>query len=422
MKTLYIFNYQREIPPFMLSQLVTIAKLFDKVYYTSPSLSNRSLVEDDPQYSNIRLLTFNRWVRLKQYFFGLTSPFRPAFWKNIRDLGLSFANLKNTMKSYFCIAGMEAVTKKRLKRSVREGDVCVMAAWFDICAIATSRAKRRHPEIEAESFAHAFEIDAARDRYSYRAFAEEKHSLIDRVHFISQVKLDNYYKSLAHKHIKERYGDKVQVSYLGSFNHSDALNPQPETDAPFHIVTCSRTSSEKRVHLMCDTLRHWHGSRVIWTHIGSGTLDEDLKKRANELTANNHLVTVELPGGKRNDEVLEYYKTIPVDLFVNVSDTEGIPVSVMEAASFGIPCAATDVGGTKELVDNTMGWLIPCNFSPKDFCKEIMNYRDSDLSTKTAMRNAAHNIWSKGFNAAKNNKILWNGVIKRMIQNSKNRL
>lgn len=419
MRTLYIFNYQREIPPFMLSQLDTIARIFDKVYYTSPSLSNRSLIENNPQYSNIRFLTFNRRVRLTQYFIGLTSPLRPAFWKKFHELGLSAASCKMLMKSYFCISGIDSVSKRRLKRSINEGDVCVMAAWFDTCAIAASRAKRRHPEIEVESFAHAFEIDAARDNYTYRAFAEEKHSYIDRVHFISRVKLDNYYNSLSHKHIKERFGDKIQVSYLGTFNGLNMLNPSPEPGVPFHIVTCSRTSPEKRLHLICETLSNWQGGNIRWTHIGTGPLDEDLRTLAKKLTDNNPLVTVDFAGGKRNDEVLEYYKTVPVDLFVNVSDTEGIPVSVMEAASFGIPCAATDVGGTRELVDDSMGWLLPCDFSPQDFCRQIMQYRDSDILEKVAKRASAHNIWNNKFNAAKNNDALWRGIIERMTNKQK---
>lgn len=416
MKTLYIFNYQREIPPFMLSQLDTIASIFDKVYYISPSLSNQSLIENNPRYSNIQFLTFNRRVRLTQYIIGLTSPLRLTFWKTLSELGKSAANCKNLMKSFFCISGIDCVSKRRLKRSLNEGDVCVMAAWFDTCAIAASRAKRRHPEIEAESFAHAFEIDAARNNYIYRAFAEEKHSYIDRVHFISQVKLDNYYKSLSHKHIKERFGDKIQVSYLGTFNDLNILNPSPNSDAPFHIVTCSRTSPEKRLHMMCETLSHWHGGRIRWTHIGSGPLDEALQAQTKKLTDSNPLVTVDMVGSKRNDEVLEFYKKVPVDLFANVSNTEGIPVSIMEAASFGIPCAATDVGGTRELVDNSMGWLLPCDFSPQDFCRQIMQYRDADASEKAAKRASAHNIWNTKFNAAKNNEALWNSVIKRMIK------
>lgn len=48
------------------------------------------------------------------------------------------------------------------------------------------------------------------------------------------------------------------------------------------------------------------------------------------------------------------------DIFVNPSYSEGLPTSVMEAASVGLPIVATDVGGTNEIISNMeSGLLIP---------------------------------------------------------------
>ncbi len=38
------------------------------------------------------------------------------------------------------------------------------------------------------------------------------------------------------------------------------------------------------------------------------------------------------------------------DIFVNPSYSEGLGISVMEAASIGLPIIATDVGGTREII------------------------------------------------------------------------
>jgi len=47
-----------------------------------------------------------------------------------------------------------------------------------------------------------------------------------------------------------------------------------------------------------------------------------------------------------HNDVLNYYASNPVDVFINTSSSEGLPVSIMEAMSFGIPVIATNVGGT----------------------------------------------------------------------------
>jgi len=45
-------------------------------------------------------------------------------------------------------------------------------------------------------------------------------------------------------------------------------------------------------------------------------------------------------------------------LFINTSSSEGIPVSMMEAQSFGIPILAMDVGGVREIVGPQTGRLL----------------------------------------------------------------
>ena len=68
-------------------------------------------------------------------------------------------------------------------------------------------------------------------------------------------------------------------------------------------------------------------------------------------------------GQVSNREVISYYMNNHVNLFINVSESEGIPVSIMEAISFGIPVIATDVGGTSEIViDGFNGLLLNKTF------------------------------------------------------------
>jgi len=62
-------------------------------------------------------------------------------------------------------------------------------------------------------------------------------------------------------------------------------------------------------------------------------------------------------GQKSREQIIEMLSV--TDVFVNPSYSEGLPTSVMEAAAIGVPIVATDVGGTREIIEHgKTGWLI----------------------------------------------------------------
>ena len=87
----------------------------------------------------------------------------------------------------------------------------------------------------------------------------------------------------------------------------------------------------------------------MWTHIGEGNLKAKIEKYCSELIPQSNFKFL---GQLTNAEVIDYYLSNNIDLFINTSSYEGIPVSIMEAQSFGVPVIATDVGGNTESVRN----------------------------------------------------------------------
>ena len=102
---------------------------------------------------------------------------------------------------------------------------------------------------------------------------------------------------------------------------------------------------------------------IEWLHFGDGILRNELEEtRLYKTGICQTGITYRFMGHYPNEELLKFYTANKVDLFINTSSTEGMPVSIMEAQSFGIPVIATDTGGVKEVVTEGTGSLLPVDF------------------------------------------------------------
>jgi colanic acid/amylovoran biosynthesis glycosyltransferase len=182
-------------------------------------------------------------------------------------------------------------------------------------------------------------------------------------------------------------------------------------DGIFRIVSCSYVVPIKRVQLILEALQMLP-FKTLWTHLGDGPLLPEIKKKIN---SGGSQLEGFFPGHLKNEEILKFYSENPVDLFINVSKSEGIPVSVMEAISFGIPILATNVGGTSEIVNETLGILISKEITAELIAKKITDFYFLDENRKMEMRKAAYHHWETNYNAATNYE-LFAGFLKTLSQ------
>jgi glycosyltransferase involved in cell wall biosynthesis len=148
---------------------------------------------------------------------------------------------------------------------------------------------------------------------------------------------------------------------------------------------------------------------VKWVHFGDGT-DLDKVKKCIETNTNKNVVC-EIKGRISNTELMKYYSENHIDLFINLSLSEGLPVSIIEAISFGIPVIATNVGGTSEIVNDITGILVDV----KDTSDKIVNQiKLVENKTKFFNREEIRSYFLENFRAEKNYKIF----IKELIKDS----
>jgi glycosyltransferase involved in cell wall biosynthesis len=190
------------------------------------------------------------------------------------------------------------------------------------------------------------------------------------------------------------------INRLGVFNRG--TNPEPQETDRIRIVSCSNLIPLKRVHLIIEALTKVNVP-VEWIHFGDGPLSGKINNLVKTL---GNMVSAHIMGRVKNEVIMTYYATNPIDLFINVSEVEGVPVSVMEAFSFGIPCFATDVGGTGEIVNETNGYLASKDFNISELYNYIKNVRT--LSKTKQLRINARQSWQELCNATTNYQELTN--------------
>jgi glycosyltransferase involved in cell wall biosynthesis len=87
--------------------------------------------------------------------------------------------------------------------------------------------------------------------------------------------------------------------------------------------------------------------------VGAGPLERDLRHSTGVLALDDRVVFA----GSRDDVAT----LMPAfDVFALSSRNEGLPIALLEAMGFGVPCVATAVGGVPEVVtDGREGLLVP---------------------------------------------------------------
>jgi glycosyltransferase involved in cell wall biosynthesis len=190
---------------------------------------------------------------------------------------------------------------------------------------------------------------------------------------------------------------RIQVARLGVLLQQQriAIN----SDLPFKIVSCAFLFPSKRIRLIAEALQHIDFP-IHWTHIGSGDEIEELVRYCSTNEKSN--VQVHFTGYMKHDDISPFYISENFQLFVNVSLSEGIPVSIMEAMSVGIPAIATDVGGTGELVDESVGVLIDRSVSASEIAKHISGFHKLSIETRNSLSAAAIEKIVRQYNGAVN--------------------
>ena len=196
---------------------------------------------------------------------------------------------------------------------------------------------------------------------------------------------------------------KTGLYRLGTEPSAQGSRASP--DGVLRIVSCSNAIAVKRVPRIAEAVKAFAAAhperRVQWTHFGGGP-QLDAVRAASSSNAPANLAT-HLSGAVPNAAVLDHYAHEPVDVFVLLSASEGLPVSIQEATAAAIPVIATDVGGVRELVGSDNGVLLSADPAPAEVVQALEDVLlDDDVLRRRSRRAASLRRWAEGFDAEAN--------------------
>lgn len=162
------------------------------------------------------------------------------------------------------------------------------------------------------------------------------------------------------RYITERFGvPREQLHVVSCGVDVQCFRPARSRPEPGLIVCVARMSPVKNLGLLiraCGRLRD-RGIPFRCVLIGEGRCRPELETLQAELRLEDRL---EFAGALTQDQVISWWQRASVGALT--SHSEGMPVSLMEAAACGVPVVATAVGGIPELVDNgRTGIVVPAD-------------------------------------------------------------
>ncbi len=270
------------------------------------------------------------------------------------------------------------------------------AYWFHDEAIVCSFLVELKVAKMYVSRAHAFDIYEEERQYGIMPYVHFKLKNAKRILTVSQMGANYFIQKYP------QYRSKFIVSYLGTSKRDEALNPVNLSNK-IKIVSCGSIQFRKRINLIYNVLKQV--PNVEWTHIGDGPQKELFFQNISIDTP----IKVNFLGNLKNEDVKKIYSENAFDFFISLSENEGIPVSIMEAISYGIPVISTNAGGCSEIINKKTGVLIPVNFNENELVQMITNIKNTDFNTVEKRKMIAQ-FWQANFYATTNYKNFLNTI------------
>jgi glycosyltransferase involved in cell wall biosynthesis len=284
----------------------------------------------------------------------------------------------------------EAFARHWVPRQVRGDERIVFAStWWGPVTTGFAMAARSLPQLRVVSRAHGFDLYEDRHVPPYQPCRRRALGLAHGIFPDSE---------MGTEWLRRTYSSvpRIDTARLGVVD--PRVTCRGSTDGVLRVVSCSLQVPVKRLDLLIDGLGEAgrSGQRIEWTHHGTGDLQTALEQRARQLPTS---VKWTFAGYSTQAQLYRWYETNPVDVFVNVSKSEGTPVAIMEAIACGIPALVTSVGGNPEICRPENGVRVSANPTAAELGSALIRFAGPE---SRAWRAGSRRVWQERYDAEAN--------------------
>lgn len=325
------------------------------------------------------------------------SFFQKRFYRQLSDiLRLRKNFIKGFLYTLFVCYKANLYSEFLDKKVFIKGEAAIVYSyWYNEICLAAVSLKESYPQYSFITRTHGydlFDFRASANIQPFKRYMDERLSMV--VFACKAAKnyyMEKYNKQDSDKYITSYLGVKPQLPY--------SYNTKKST---INIVSCSNAIALKRIELIIQSLALMDDLQIIWSHFGEGELLDTLKKMAEQLLSKPN-ITYNFYGYLDNEQYIQWIKSHDIQLFITLSSTEGgVPVSLSEACSFGIPCIATSAGGIPEILTNDTGQLLTKDPTPQQVKTAITDFYNLSCEEKQQKSDNAYKVWQTKFNADAN--------------------
>ena len=276
------------------------------------------------------------------------------------------------------------------KNNLRNKNVLIYSFLFVTIVSSLSWFKKNNLNIKIVARCHSIDLYEERRKKSYIPFRKRA---IENLDFIFPD------SNRGCEYLKINYPEfkfKMHTLFQGIVESPFTITNS--TDGKLRFISCSYVSKRKRVDQIFKLLNGYAllypQNHLEWYHIGEGP---DFEELFNLVKSKSRSLDVHLVGNLEHNKMLDFYKNNTLDIFLNFSENEGTPVSLMEAARCGFAFIVSDVGGNSDVVTVRNGFTIDPKLDSIEF-NDILNrifdnkkmIKDFSIESKV--------IWSDKFN------------------------